>query len=410
MLKSVLQKSAFAAIATFALGITPATAYGFAEDMCMIVANNAPRQGKIINCFDLHCNDDLEFGSFKSARCTMKQMVMAGLNTVEALPIRGRSMVHFDATYVIAQALGMNATDAYWLAAYDQAVDQSSYQAYDKQGEGLAKYTTLEIPGVRRTNLPVGGTFFHFVPPLKPTQIVDRLEIQSDTEAPLRHVRDWAFGDRETLCRFALTAEPFKNVPGCFTLRNPEGKDEDAISFKFPFASSGEGPGIVSKVVGGEVQLSESPLPADMLPLIKMGVYIHAMADRISHHACCDVSPIQREEGRFVLNFGPGCDQATHASLHGLEVGHKELPIRTRVAIETTYDEISAWLAKHPEWRKGKPAKVKKDQLVADLLNGLKPEQAEDRVKAYRKLWDKYKICGLPGDEAKNRTCFPDVK
>jgi hypothetical protein len=381
----------------------PSPAFGFAEDLCMIVSPNAPRKGKVMNCFDIHCNDDLEFGSFKSLRCTAKQVVQAGLTSVDLVPIRGRSMVHFDATYVIAQALGMSATDAYWVAAYNEAVDQGSYQAYDTAGNGLAAYTTLEIPGVRRTNMPAGGTFFHFVPPVKENVVLDKLDVTSPAEAPLMHVRQWAFGERDTLCRFGLASVPFTNSPGCFQLP----QRDYAISYKFPLTSAQNSGGVPVRIHGGEVQLADSPLPADILPLVKIGVYVHTAADRASHHQCTDISPFTRDEdGRFIINFNTTCTQGVHAAQHGLEIGHPELPPRTKLAVELTYDELKAWLEKFPAWRKNKPVNVTREALVADVLDGLRPAKAEDRLAAYHGLWDRYGLCGLPGDEAKDRTCF----
>jgi len=255
--------------------------------------------------------------------------------------------------------------------------------------------------------MAVGGTFFHFVPPRLQTTIEKKLNINGDAEAPLRHVRSWAFGERDTLCRFGLASEPYTNAPGCFELRD---KLAEAIGFKFPATSKDDSWGLLTRLAGGEVQLSEEPLPEPIVPLIRLGVYLHAMADRHSHHACLDESPLNRlPDGRFEVIFGPHCTQTDHVVQHGFETGHKELPPRTSQAIEMTYDDIHAWLEKFPAWRKNKPNPVSREALVADLLDALRPPKADQRIKAMRKLWDAHKLCGLPGDEAKGRTCFPDA-
>src|SRR5436305_15110211 len=46
----------------------------------------------------------------------------------------GRSMIHADSTYFIAQALGYRADVAYWIAAYDEVTDYGQYIPIDQCG------------------------------------------------------------------------------------------------------------------------------------------------------------------------------------------------------------------------------------------------------------------------------------
>ena len=112
-----------------------------------------------------------------------------------------RSLVHADATYVMAQAVGFSATDAYWIAAYDQAVDFGSYAPVDVHGmpvDGGALATAV-LDGLVRTNGPSGGMFFHFISPrtgpFGPQPVVDGLHPDlndADAEGFLVHLRAWA--------------------------------------------------------------------------------------------------------------------------------------------------------------------------------------------------------------------------
>lgn len=46
----------------------------------------------------------------------------------------GRSMVHADSTYFIAQALGYRADVAYWITAYNEVTDYTQYKPLDQCG------------------------------------------------------------------------------------------------------------------------------------------------------------------------------------------------------------------------------------------------------------------------------------
>ncbi len=83
----------------FALASSPA--HAFAEDLCY-------RNGRgLASCNDLACDpgeDDF--------RCTAD-----AVTDIARLAGGGRSMVHVDATFYLAQAVGLDASTAYWVAA-----------------------------------------------------------------------------------------------------------------------------------------------------------------------------------------------------------------------------------------------------------------------------------------------------
>jgi len=104
----------------------------------------------------------------------------------------GRSMIHADSTYFIAQALGYRADVAYWIAAYNEVADYTQYVPIDQCGVQAANvnsiangntlpigstkpkpnsgadYITARFNGFRRTNLQTDGPLDHYVVSFSP--------------------------------------------------------------------------------------------------------------------------------------------------------------------------------------------------------------------------------------------------
>src|SRR5262245_41013875 len=100
--------------------LAPATANAFLEDICL------PRRG----------------GKGEPTRCVRADCAQL-LSANRACPTQladfafiqpGRSMIHADSTYFIAQALGFRADVAYWIAAYDEVTDYAKYEPIDQCG------------------------------------------------------------------------------------------------------------------------------------------------------------------------------------------------------------------------------------------------------------------------------------
>jgi hypothetical protein len=81
----------------------------------------------------------------------------------------GRSMIHADSTYFIAQALGYRADVAYWIAAYNENADYAVYAPIDQCGvqatatNSGASYITAKFNGFQRTNNKSDGPLYHYV-------------------------------------------------------------------------------------------------------------------------------------------------------------------------------------------------------------------------------------------------------
>lgn len=130
----------------------------------------------------------------------------------------GRSMVHMDATYVIAQAVGFSAEAAFWIAAYDEAVDKGSFKPTNECGNFLSPDRMPEdMTGFNRFHLCAGGSEFHYlVKSSRPNASRSALDLpflgKEPTEEDWREdgqlvqTRTWALGERSGLCVNGITA------------------------------------------------------------------------------------------------------------------------------------------------------------------------------------------------------------
>jgi hypothetical protein len=94
----------------------------------------------------------------------------------------GRSMIHMDSTYFIAQALGYRADVAYWIAAYNEVTDYNQYVPIDQCGIQAANqytitngttlqtvvnsgrdYISAQFNGFQRTNTATDGPLDHYI-------------------------------------------------------------------------------------------------------------------------------------------------------------------------------------------------------------------------------------------------------
>jgi len=81
----------------------------------------------------------------------------------------GRSTIHADSTYFIAQALGYRADVAYWITAYNEVEDYVQYAPIDQCGgqatstNSGSSYITAAFNGFQRTNAATGGPLYHYV-------------------------------------------------------------------------------------------------------------------------------------------------------------------------------------------------------------------------------------------------------
>jgi hypothetical protein len=174
-------------------------------------------------------------------------------------PLGSRSMVHYDSTYIIAQAVGLTPSAAYWVAAYTEATDQGHLVPVGAHGAALSDpvYSPVDLTGINRYHLCAGGSEFHyptmssnatavpFEPPLATYDFdahghLSHVRQVHDVERCMLHathghlptgVSQWALGERSSLCINGLTAPPsasaaalpdgaYFSAPSCYCAGN----------------------------------------------------------------------------------------------------------------------------------------------------------------------------------------------
>lgn len=357
-----------AALAALLLPSTPASA--FFEDLCYVPG------GGLMQCLPLPANCAPSDDSQACRAGAVAQAAAVGNQTAG-----GRSMVHVDATYFLAQAVGFDPEAAHWIAAYDEATDLGRYVPADRDGVPVVDPALCDgsagqpaecadvsalIDGVTRNNMATGGIALHFIAPNNPAgDPLDGLAPHVDDpfhEVALVNFRRWAFA-AVPACVGGLTeqspAGDFATGGQCADLTA-----DSSLDGQVPVLGAID-QGVPMSVPLGEQILQQGAAPADdvlvgdiagltgpaVAPWARMGVYLHVLQDRISHHICGDVStyegPIAPEQDFLVAYDGQECAQPIHVLRHVWEVGvpQAELDAQDRTtgaALAATYDELFA--------------------------------------------------------------------
>lgn len=415
----------------------PRRAFAFAEDVCFSA------DGGHVNCFALP--PECPPGDTSNA-CAMALLASApGPGATDPIGNGGRSTVHVDATYVIAQRLGLSAEDAYWLVAYNEATDLGSYVPRDLDGRNLVDpaecvgagepaacaLLTRQIDGVTRTNFASGGVFFHFHPPhhaldASPVPGIDGLRpdlSDSNTEVFLVNMRRWAWGEGLG-CTAGLTsrgaAGDFATGASCFSRATGRA------------GNVGGGLSVIGAVAvplnvstGLQVISTSGPTPINSATLsalvgeavadeARLGIYLHALQDRISHHVCGDDShltgpyPITGPRSDDFLSdmTSPECTQALHGLRHAWETGVDQslVPERDRTTaagLAMTWDELAAYAGARGMLRDD--AVAARERVLDGLLRALSEPDASARVLAIREVGCAERLQPMPG----HGTCEP---
>src|SRR5215831_3958080 len=171
----------------------PRDADAFFEDLCY-----APGGGPLASCSPLP--EVCRPAGTDTAAC--KAAIIAVTARRRNASDGGRSSVHTDVTYLLAQAVGFSATDAHWIAAYDESTDLGSFtpRANQSMPIGDGALTTASISGFVRTDRNSGGSLLHVIAPYnhgldRPVPGIDGLHpdpTNAATELTLANFRAWA--------------------------------------------------------------------------------------------------------------------------------------------------------------------------------------------------------------------------
>lgn len=367
-------------LAALALVLLSTPAHAFLEDLCL-PRNNA--QGKLTWCISPNCLVQ----PAPSRACPQQLLDFATIT-------HGRSMIHADSTYFLAQALGYRADVAYWIAAYDEVTDYSQYAPIDQCGveataqNSGAPYITAQFNGFVRTNNNTDGPLDHYIVSFSPNgQGTDvhgpegvlglypfhyprpgyPVRIDDTYQKTLANLRQWAMlpsRDPGVLCTVGMTSAdgkdclsggtisgvvPFAvnpNVPG-INLNVPLGKkvlNYDATTTPPTVVYYEQlGPWLNDKSrTTGTLWKSRVPEPVPV-QIARLGLYLHTIQDSTSHSTYCgDEAPSPPDGGdagtymfldgsNVGLSFGNSCAASPHLASHLQETGTGDAPLPLRV-------------------------------------------------------------------------------
>lgn len=414
------------ALAAVTLAATPRPAHAFAEDLCY-----APGGGPLASCAPLPpvC---LPAGITTDAcKAAIVAVTVAGRRNSDS----GRSSVHTDTTYLLAQAVGFSATDAYWIAAYDEATDLNTFEPRDNASApvGGGALLTANISGVMRTDFTSGGVLLHLIAPYNhgtatPPPGVDGLHpvpTDASTEPTLANFRAWALAASSVAvpaCTAGLTiqsaAGDYATGAACFATGTP---------IRAPIAVFGDLSLPVRSKAGPQIVQDPSTGPQTLAPAFdalvasdgahdasathaadaRLGVYLHILADRITHHVCTDRTAIAgpASTGFRIDLTNSDCTQGLHLLRHAWETGVDFSTLRaqdhtTDAALLTVYNELVAFARARGVLRAGADSDVTRAAYTGALARALQQFAALDRVAAIDAVGCAHGLVAFPGQPA----------
>jgi hypothetical protein len=389
------------------MACTSLLAQAMVEDVCYPNDKN----NKLHNCITLPPNCSLK-DSKTTLACRAETLAAFLVNMEEKNP--GRSLIHTDATYIIAAAVGFTEKDAYWIAAYDQATDLKAFTPKDVNGEPVnaIELTTSDIGGMARTSYSTGGLIHHYLPVEHPGPEVNGLhpDVHDPNEVTLSNLRAWAFnlnnknGNQTSspLCAAGITTSPLGS--SCYNEAGQSVPIKGVLSLVYPVSlppfTFESGFQIISPSQDGVTSAPpENPVYSnDFVSYIgenfadaALGTYVHSLADRVSHHVCTDIAPVigplNGGKGFFIDLGNQECSQLFHELRHLYETGvpfnQLEPQDRTTEAtLSIVYDELVAFAQHRGTLKQSAKTSAYKAALLNTLISALQVPDALDRMTA----------------------------
>lgn len=424
-----------------ALHALPAGAFGV--DVCY----NAPDSGLALirNCIGVEeaCRtSNLAPSGELSCRAEALADSLSGLTGTNSI-IGGRSLVHSDSTYLMAQLIGYTPWQAYQVMIYDEATDQSDYFPFDQLGRqmlddsqiaecraswgrSMPRHCLVLTPvmnGVYKFNDEAGGMLLHLharyspngAPPPAIGFPTDYFSAENARYEPLvNNLRDWAFDLRPDACVAGILArgESGKGASNRCEVRDrviksPQSFFAAGVSrLQIPFSSK-LGTLIVNEDERGTVLAADRSFQDYIAPhqvaFAKLGIFLHSYADRFSHHLCTDTSWFRREfSGNYDSRYDSRtCAQGSHFLWHAWEQGTYQEGGNLDPQFQTmrpTLEAVYAQLVDHARLRgipvtEGLEASAIVDRLV-DVLGTYDPQTRLDAMVA---LMEELGAFPLPG-------------
>ncbi len=421
--------------------------YAFGVDVCFLAP--AANRSTITNCIDVDksCRTS-NLSKKESLVCRIKAISrsisgLAGIRKIQG----GRSLLHSDATYLIAQYIGFSPWQAYQMMIYSEATDQASYVPFDENGQQVLSndlikaciehwgydmpsqclIITPELNGISKFNYTTGGMLLHlhagysqnstsipltdyptsyFSPKNKPYEIL------------LDNFRAWTFDERKDACAAGITNDlniDKRTTSPCkvdtATLKSPMNLFSLGISrLAIPFTTKlgtliiedydNNNPNTTNVLATNE-SLQKYISPHDV-NFAKMGIFLHALADRYSHHMCTDRSYFyQTSDSYYTSKYSSVyCAQGNHFLWHVWEQGTNQSDANLatehqtmRPALNAVYDQLLDY-ARH----KGIPinSKINKEKMLDELISVLEVFDPKERLNSMVELMEKHKVLPLP--------------
>jgi len=450
-MSSRLWKHYFLPLAVCLALIASRSSFAFVEDICITP------EGTVENFYleaSIQSVPECGYGKY-FPRCIYKVLKRSADTFGETSLCRG--IIHFEAVYFTAQAVGFTGEMAYFIAAFSQAIDFTQYRALDSCGNNLPlRYWTPPLRGLLRTSTVSGGSIRHLgVPFGKHTKTTNALSPnwRAKEEGTLTEGKQWAFGRSDQLCHGGFTQSEEAGNP--FSGRK--------------CASGGELTSDVSKLVSGPIPLSggitklgpqilhfdcepscwcnnsctpgappltpknvivaegsnfgdylarspfarlENGAPVPEL-IARLGIFMHWLSDRASHASCTNTEASRvtgpDPDGNFIITLDTyACNALTHGMEHYWEqgMGDKTTP-GSEAALRLYYQELSEFAQEyrdlHPSWFRAGFESLPYDQVVGTqsqpgvTLRATLDKNASKRVAIIMSALEDHSFEAIPG-------------
>ena len=160
--------------------------------------------------------------------------------------------------------------------------------------------------------------------------------------------------------------------------------------------------GFSSDVLANNTSFKNYILPHD-IAYAKMGIFLHTLADRYSHHMCTDNSYFYREaDGNYTSYYSPtDCAQGSHFLWHVWEQGTNQSTANLaiehqtmRPALEAVYEQLIDYA--HYQKIPINP-KLNKQTIIDELIVVLQTLDPTERLNQMVNLTEHYQLLPLPG-------------
>lgn len=415
--------------------------YAFGVDVCF----NRPDSGAsiITNCINLgeECRtSNLSSEQLIACKVAATADSLSGLTGSNDI-IGGRSLLHMDSTYLMAQLIGYSPWQAFQISKYNDATDQTYHTPFDQSGHPLLSNAVIEqcqsvwgenmpnecllttplLAGLDQFNYETGGMWLHLharysedgnPPPNLPFPVDYLSPEYNQYEVLLNNFRNWVFDIRNDNCVYGIT----KLAPST-TCAEPPALINNPLNF-FSFGFSRLAIPFVTTL--GVFQINETshhsstPVYAtnasfqtyvspDTVNFAKLGIFLHSLQDRYSHHMCIDSSYFYLDEPDvYTATYDSvNCAQGNHFLWHVYEQGTNQATWNLRTehqtmqpALEATYEQLVRY-AEH----QGIAVHylIDKATLIQQLIEALSIYDPASRLNRMVQLMGTYRVLPLPG-------------